>query len=108
MKIYQTLCLGAVIAFTQTTLAQAQAPVASDVLGLSEGTLDFCSKANPKAAPQYLVLGKDLISNASAADLATARNSQAYKDSYSLIETTLKKLPKEHAAKVCTDLAAGK
>ena len=105
MKIYQTLCLGAVIAITQSTFAQTQAPIANDVLGMSEGTLDFCSKANPKAVPQYVVLGKNLVANAPAADVATARNSQTYKDSYNLIETTLRKLPKEHAAKVCTDLA---
>jgi chromosome condensin MukBEF ATPase and DNA-binding subunit MukB len=106
MKIYHTLCLGAVIALTQSALAEL--PISNDTLGQSESTLDFCAKVNPKSAAKYQEREKALVGNATDKDLADARNSKEYKDSYTLVKTTLGKLPKGEAAKICTSLLEGK
>lgn len=106
MKIYQTLCLGAVIALTQS--AMAQLPIANDTLGLSEGMLAFCSKENPKAAAKYRELGKESEGNATVKDLADAKASKEYKESFALIKTRLEKLPQHEAAKVCTEVLESK
>ena len=106
MKIYRTLCLGAAIALPQ--LAQADLPIPAKALGQIEGTLDFCSQLNPKAAAKYKERGKMLVGNASEKDLAKARNSGEYKDSYNWIGDELRKVSKDDAAKACTDFAEEK
>ena len=106
MKIYRTLCLGAAIALPQ--LALAELPMANDALGQAESALDFCSKANPKAAAKYKVRGKTLVGNASEKDLADARSSGEYKDTYNAVKTVLGKLSKDEAAKICSDALESK
>jgi chromosome condensin MukBEF ATPase and DNA-binding subunit MukB len=106
MKIYRILCLGAAIGLAQVALAELT--ISNEALGQAESTLDFCSKAKPKSAAKYKERKKALVGDASEEDLAKARSSQEYKDSYSLVKTTLGKLPKDEAAKVCTNLLESK
>jgi len=106
MRIYHALCLGAMIAVSQCVLAEL--PISNENLGQTESALDFCSKVNSKSAAQYKQRGKALVGNASEKDLAKARSSAEYKDSYSLIQTMLEKLPKEETVKICVDLLESK
>ena len=106
MKIYRALCLGAAIGLPQ--LALAELPFPAKALGQIEGTLNFCSQANPKSAAKYKEWGKLLVGNASEKDLANARNSSDYKDSYNWIDGELRKAPKADAVKACTDFVEEK
>lgn len=106
MRIYHALCLGAIIAVSQSVLAEL--PIKNENLGQSESFLDFCSKTNPNSAAQYKERSKSLMGNASEKDLAKVRSSAEYKDSYSLIKTMLEKLPKEEIGKVCVDILESK
>jgi hypothetical protein len=63
---------------------------------------------NPKSAAKYQEREKALVGNATDKDLADARSSGQYKDSSKLLKTTLGKLPKHEAAKICTDLLESK
>jgi hypothetical protein len=106
MKIYRALGLGAAIALSQFALAEL--PIPNGELGQKEGMLDFCSEANPKSAAKYKERGKALVGNASEKDLADARDSGEYKDSYDLIGDELRKVSKDDAVKACTDFAEEK
>jgi len=106
MKIYRTLCLVAAIGLPQLALAELPFPVKA--LGQIEGTLDFCSQLNPKAAAKYKERGKALVGNVSEKDLAQARNSGEYKDSYNWIDGELRKVSKDDAVKACTDFVEEK
>lgn len=106
MKINRMLCLGAAIALTQSALAEL--PVTNGTLGQTESMVELCSKVNPKSADKYKERGKALVGEASDKDLADARTAKEYKDSYNLVKTTLGKLSKDAAVKICTEVLDGK
>jgi hypothetical protein len=77
-------------------------------LGQIEGTLDFCSQLNPKAAAKYKERGRALVGNTSEKDLAKARSFGEYRESYNWIDGELRKVSKDDAAKACTDFVEAK
>lgn len=87
-----------------TQLAMAELPFPTKALGQIEGTLDFCAQMNPKAAAEYKERGKAIIGKASEKDLAEARTSAEYKESYNWISGELRKAQKDDAAKACANL----
>jgi hypothetical protein len=89
-----------VVAFSY--FAAAELRISNKALGQAEGTLDFCTKVDPGSADKYKKRGKSLVGNASEDELAKARSSEDYKDTYSSITTDLQQVPKEEAVKACS------
>ena len=71
------------------------------VLGSLEGTLNFCAKVDPPAAPIYKSLGQLIINRQSAKAIAEVRRSDAYEDAYQQISTKLQSLPANQAQATC-------
>lgn len=106
IRIYSLLCLGAAITLQQVARAELSLP--SQALGQIEGTLDFCSELNPKSAAKYKEHGKAIVGKATEKELAQARNSAEYKESYNWIGGELRKAPKEDALKACSSFLEDK
>jgi hypothetical protein len=105
MKTPQILCLSA--AFLIPQLAGAKLPLPNESFGQLEGILDFCAKADPKAAPKYQERKKLIIDNASEKEVADGRKAQQYKDGYQEISDRLAKVPKDKAGKACSAYLEG-
>jgi len=70
-------------------------------LGNWKVRLVSCSKLNPPGAAKYRELGKILVQGVPEKELAEARQTAEYKDSYEGIGTELAKVPKDQAIKAC-------
>ena len=74
MKILRTICLAAAIVIPQIALAKL--PMANDVFGKSEGSLDFCAQVDPQSAPKYQERKKALVKDVPEKEVAEARNTK--------------------------------
>jgi hypothetical protein len=63
--------------------------------------LDFCAQLDAPSAEKYQQRKKQLANDATAAELAEARDSEDYKKSYTWISEELPKAPKADALKAC-------
>ena len=99
MKIHRILFVCVVIMIPQ--LGNAKLPFTNDIFGKLEGTLDFCVKADPESAPKYREVAKLLVKDVPDKELAEARMTSEYKDSYEGIDTELAKVPKDQAIEAC-------
>ena len=99
MKIYRILCLGAALALPSLALAKLALP--NDAFGRIEGALDFCAQADPKNAAKYQEQKKLLIQGATDDEVAEARASQEYKDTYAEATEEMGKQPKDQAVRTC-------
>lgn len=77
-------------------------------LGQIEGTLDFCSQLNPRAAAKYRERGRALMGNTSEKNLIRARSFGEYRESYNWIDGELRKVSKDDAEKACTNFVEAK
>src|SRR5271169_2178552 len=99
MKIRAVLCLSALAV---APLALAKLTMPPQTLGQIEGTLKFCTDANPKAEAKYKEFGKMLVKEATEEELKKARASSEYKEAYDSITEQLGKVPKDKAVESCT------
>jgi hypothetical protein len=105
MRIHRILCLGAALVVPQ--LALAKLPFSNDAFGTVEGTLDFCSQANPQAAPKYQERKKSLVRDVPEKEVTEARQTQEYKGAYRAVSAELGKVPKDQAVEACTAFLEG-
>lgn len=105
MNIRRILCLSVVFLIPQLVSAKLQLPV--EALGKMEGILDFCTQADSQSASKYQELKKAIVGDAEKKEVADARNTQEYKDSYQGISEELAKVPKEEAVKACSAYLEG-
>jgi ABC-type taurine transport system substrate-binding protein len=105
MKIHRLFCLSALLVLPN--LALAKLPPNSS-LGQVEGTLDFCAQADPQSASKYQEFKKAMVEGEPEKDVAEARKSSEYKNSYDAISEALGKVPKDKAVKACTSFLEGK
>jgi len=89
----------AVLSPAQT--ATATPTSAGTVLGVLEGTLNFCIKVTPQSASKYKALGQLLINGQSAKAIALVRNSDAYEKSFAQITKQLGALSTTQALAAC-------
>ncbi len=101
MKMNACILIGALAI---APLALAKLSTTPQSLGQVEGTLDFCSKLNPKSEVRYKEWGKMFVKDATAEELKKARSSNEYKEAYDSISEQLDKVSKEKAAEACTSL----
>jgi hypothetical protein len=99
MKIHHALCAAAIIALPNVALAAD--PVPANALGMIEATVNYCAAADAKSADQYKEFGKAVVREMTEKQLADARKSAEYKESYENITTELKKIPAEKAVESC-------
>jgi hypothetical protein len=99
MNLHRILCLGAAMVVAQ--LALAKLPLPNDAFGKIEGTLDFCAQADPQGASKYQEQKKLVVGDAPEKDVAEARKTEEYKDSYQSVSDELAKVPKAKAVKTC-------
>ncbi len=99
MKFYRTLCLAAAIAVPQIMPATESVPPRA--LGQVEATVNFCAQADSQRADQYQQWGKTITQGMTEKELADARQSGEYKDSYNTITDQLNNIPKEKAPENC-------
>jgi len=105
MNIHRMLCLSALLVVP--TLALAKLPPNSS-FGQVEGTLDFCAQVDPQSAAKYAEFKKAMVQDEPEKDVAEARKSSEYKNSYDAISEALGKVPKDKAVKACTSFLEGK
>jgi hypothetical protein len=105
MKINRVLCLSLALAVPQFALAEL--PVSSQTLGQVEGILSFCTKMDSGLAKYYEQQSRALVGNATAKELAEARDSSEYKEAYEAINAELEKVDKERAADSCSSVVHG-
>jgi len=99
MKLFGTLSLAALIALP--LLALAAPPVPPKALGSVEATVNFCVRVDSKSADKYKEWGKSLVRDMSEKELADARDSSDYKETYDAITVELDKVPTEKAVEAC-------
>ncbi len=100
MKTRRILCLSAALLIPQ--LAGAELPLPNDSFGKIESILDFCAKADPEAAGKFEERKKLIAHNATEQEVADARKTQEYKDSYQKISEQLAKVQIDQAVKACS------
>jgi hypothetical protein len=106
MRIYRMLFLAAAIMIAQMALAKL--PFAIGEFGRTEGTLDFCAKVHPEAAPQYQERKKAMAGDVPEKELAEARGAKEYKDAYEEISAKLGEVQKDQAVAACKAYLEGK
>jgi hypothetical protein len=99
MKFYCALCLLAVLAFSQLT--PAAPPVPAKVLGHLDATVNFCARVDSASADKYKEIVKGTVKGMSEKELAEARSSAEYKQTYAAITTEREKIPEEKAVESC-------
>lgn len=106
MRIWRNLCVVAALVLPQLMLAKL--PFSNDAFGKVEGTLDFCIRVDPPAAPKYRERKKLLLRNVPEKEVDEARKTREYKDAYDGITAELAKVPEDQAIKACRDSLDGK
>src|ERR1700688_1896648 len=99
MKLYRVLALAAVTVLPQ--LALAAPPVTPKALGSVEATISFCSRVDSKNADKYKEFGKVVTRDMSEKELAEARSSSDYKETFDSITAELEKVSTEKAVEAC-------
>jgi hypothetical protein len=101
MKIRAALGMTFVTALAVAPLAIAKLTMPPQSLGQMEATLKFCGAVNPKSEANYKEFGKMLVKEATEEELAKARASSEYKESYGTIMEKLGKVAKDKALESC-------
>jgi hypothetical protein len=99
MRMKRILCLAAAIIIPE--LALAKMPFTNDQFGKLEGTLDFCARVDPPAAPKYREKKKALVNGVPEKQVAGARETEEYRTSYGWAGDELVKVPKNDAVTAC-------
>ena len=99
MNFRRTLCIAAVAALSQ--LVSAAPGVSPQALGHVDATVDFCARVDSKSAASYKAWGKGLFEGVPDKELADARNSGDYRETYDAIAAALAKVPAGEAVGTC-------
>jgi hypothetical protein len=107
MKLYQLVCVGAVLA---AGVAQADQPAPNaQALGITEALVGFCAKMDPDAAGKLDQIVKQMLNGQSDQALADLRGSDEYKLGHDSVDDFVAKVDEHNAKKVCANsLAEGK
>lgn len=90
-------------------LASAGEPTVDvQALATTQAILDFCARANPKAAEQYAQQSQALLQGISTQAADELRRSDAYQQSYDAIAQMISDVPEKEARRVCSEAAARK
>jgi hypothetical protein len=88
-----------------STLAAAQKapapPTAASLLGTIDGTVNFCTKVNPKSAAKFKEMGQLITNGQSDEAIAQIRDSKEYKDTLDQTSKKLAALSTKEAAETC-------
>src|ERR1700674_1275429 len=103
MSFFRTLCIAALIS-AAPQLTPAAPAVAPKTIGHIEAVVNFCSRIDSESADKYKELGKQVVRDMSEKELADARNTDEYKESYEAIITELEKAPADKATKGCRSM----
>ena len=106
MKINRILFVCAAIMIPQ--LVNAKLPFSNDAFGKVEGLLNYCGKIDAGSAAKYQERAKLLVKGVPEKEVAEARQSAEYKESYELISAQLEKAPKENSMQACRAYLDGK
>jgi hypothetical protein len=99
MKRYGFLVLGA--ALVLPLVAHGKMPLPNEIFGKIEANLDICAEVDSKSATKYQEAKKTVTQGATDEEIAAARDSEEYKNGYSLTRQELEKKPKAEVAKAC-------
>jgi hypothetical protein len=99
MTIKRTLCMSAALLTAQ--LALAKMPFSNDMFGRVESTLDQCVQVDQGSADKYAAKKKELVKDATSAEVEAARNSEAYKTAYKEMSEQLSQMPKDEVMQAC-------
>jgi hypothetical protein len=100
MKICRLGFMSAILMLAPLGVAKLALPNA--LFGQIEGSLDFCSQADPNSAEKYQEKKKTLVEGASEQEVADARASKEYKDGYEQATGELSKKNKDEVVKSCS------
>ena len=94
-----------------SSLAPAQKapapPSAASVLGLLDGTVNFCADLYPESAEKYKAAELSFTNGLNEEAVAQIRASNEYKDSLDQVSTHLKSLSSRDAIAACTNGTTG-
>src|ERR1700746_3200585 len=99
MKLYRIRALLAMLALSQIALSQSAVPPGA--LGKVEATVGFCGRGDSTNANKYEELRKRIVAGMSDKELADARNSSEYRDSFQEATDELERLPTAKAVEAC-------
>lgn len=100
MKIYRILCVCAVIAFPQATLAERES--GSQSMEIVHAVIDFCSQVDPANASKYQNQSKAMFHEVSAhAERDRDDKGGRNVDMYDQTRAALAKIPKQNAVSAC-------
>ena len=106
MKINRILLICAAIMIPQ--LVNAKLPFSNDAFGKVEGLLNYCGKIDAGSAAKYRERAKFLVKGVPDKEVAEARQSAEYKESYDSMSADLEKAPKENSVQACRAYLEGK
>jgi hypothetical protein len=99
MRVHRILFVCAAIAIPQ--LSTAKLPFSNDAFGKVEGIMNYCAKVNPESAAKFQGAAKAFVKDVPEKEVAEARKTAEYKDSYDGISEELNKAPIDTAAQTC-------
>ena len=85
-------------------LASADEPAVNvQALATTQAILDFCARANPKAAEQYAQQAQALLQGVSAREADELRKSDAYQQTYDSTAQMIGDVPEKEARRACSE-----
>jgi hypothetical protein len=106
MKTRNLLSFTAALLLCQ--VAFAKMPFSNDMFGRVESTLDQCAQIDQGSAEKYAVKKKELVKDATSAEVEAARSSDEYKAAYKAMSEQLAQMPKDEVKNACAAALAGK
>jgi len=100
MKIKKLIGFASAVMFCQFALAKM--PFSNDMFGRVESTLDHCAQVDQGSAEKYAARKKELVKDATSAEVEAARNSDEYKIAYKEMSEQLAQMPKDDVMQACT------
>jgi len=94
--------LGFTLALILCQLAVAKMPFSNDVFGRVESTLDHCAQIDQGSSEKYATKKKELVKDATSAEVEAARSSDEYKAAYKDMSEQLTQMPKDEVMQACT------
>jgi len=105
MKMHHIVLLAAAVSLPQLALAEEHEHALSNrSLAVLEGTVAFCTEANPASSSKYHETAKRVVTGGSEKHLAERRDTEEYKSAYQSVGAVLGELSKEQVKTACAGL----
>jgi hypothetical protein len=107
MKMHHIVWLAVAASLPQLAVAEEhehEHALSNRSLGVLEGTVAFCTEANPASSSKYHETAKRVVNGVQEKHLAERRDTEEYKSAYESVSAALGELSKEQVKTACAGL----